>query len=64
MIYIWWFIAIGSAIFITYMGINQGFGEWYQFYFFTLIAILMIVVKKVMMKRYLKHMEQSENNKK
>lgn len=64
MIYVWGFIAVGSAIFITYMGFVQGFSEWYQFYLFTAIAVLMIVVKKGMTKRYKKHLEEIEKNKK
>lgn len=63
MIYVWLFIATGSAIFVTYMGFVQGFSEWYQFYAFTLIAVFMIFMKRAMMKRYRNYQEKVENKK-
>lgn len=64
MIYVWWTIAIGSAIAVTIMGIKFGFDRWFQYYFFTILALFMIFMKKFMTKRMKKHLEELENNQK
>jgi len=64
MIYIWWIIAVSSAIGVTIMGIRFGFDRWYQYYFFSILALLMVFMKRLMMKRMQKHIDELENKNK
>lgn len=68
MLYFWLLAAIGSFAVVTFNGITQGFSRWSMYYTFTLIAIVMFIMKRSMMKRFEKHQaflnEQNSSNKK
>lgn len=64
MIYVWFTIAIGSAIAVTIMGFLKGFDIWFQYYFISIMAFLMVVMKKVMMKRFERNSKEFDKEKK
>lgn len=64
MIYVWLTIAIGSAIGVTIMGFLKGFDIWFQYYFITIMSLLIIWMKRVMMKRFEKNKNEFDNRKK
>jgi len=64
MIYVWLAIAIVTAVFTTVMGLIQGFDRWIQYYLLTIFAVFILIVKKWMMNRMKKHLEEVEKAKK
>jgi len=64
MLYFWLMLAIVSAAITTYMGITEGFDRWLYYYAVPVVAILMFLFKRWMVKRVKKHMEYlNERNK-
>lgn len=65
MLYFWLLLSIVSTAVISYMGFTSGFDRWAAYYVVPLVAILMYLFKKWMVKRMKKHMEfLNEKNKK
>ncbi|MEI8193182.1 MAG: hypothetical protein WCG64_04920 [Flavobacteriia bacterium] len=68
MLYFWLLAAIGSFVIVTFNGITEGFARWTMYYTFTVMALLMFVMKRYMVKRFEKHQsflnEQNSSDKK
>lgn len=56
MLYFWLVMSVLIVIFVTIMGAKEGFDRWYQSYVFAVIALLMYIVRRWMMKRMVRHM--------
>lgn len=63
MLYFWLFAAIVVFLITTYMSMTDGIKKWGFYYIFVVIALMMFVVKKWMMKRMEKHMQFLEEKK-
>ena len=64
MVYFWLVMGIGTAAAITYFGFKEGFDRWYHFYVFSIIALLMFFLRRMMMKRMEKHQKFLEDQNK
>lgn len=64
MLYFWLVMGIGTAVAITYFGIQEGFDRWYHFYLFSIIALLMFFLRRTMLKRMEKHQKFLEEQQK
>ena len=62
--YFWMAMAILITVFVTIMGFREGFDRWYQFYIFAVIALLMYLLRRWMMKRMIRHLAFLEEQKK
>jgi len=62
--YFWMAMAILITVFVTIMGLKEGFDRWYQFYLFAVIALLMYLLRRWMMKRMMRHIAFLEQQKK
>ena len=63
MLYFWLSAAIVVFVITTYMSMTDGIKKWGFYYIFVVIALMMFVVKKWMMKRMEKHMQFLEEKK-
>ena len=63
MLYFWLAMSILITVFVTVMGIREGFDRWYFYYAFGFIALLMFIVRRWMMKRMVKHLAFLEEQK-
>ncbi len=66
--YLWLLIAVVSFLAISYKIITEGASTWLAYYVIPIIALLMYGVKKWMMKRMQRHLQemasqQKENSK-
>ncbi|MBI2257281.1 MAG: hypothetical protein HYU67_00085 [Flavobacteriia bacterium] len=64
MLYFWLSMSFVSALAITYMGFQDGFDRWVYYYIIPVLALLMYLLRKYMLKRMQKHLEylkQKEN---
>lgn len=61
--YFWLAAAVLITLFVTIKGFMEGFDRWYQFYIFAVIALLMFLVRRWMMKRMIKHIAFLEEQK-
>jgi len=66
MLNFWLFMSIFLFVIITYKGINEGFRNWSFYYVLSIIAFLMYIIRKWMMKRMEKHQKflSDQRNKK
>lgn len=64
MLYFWLALAIVSGVAITYFGFTEGFDRWSYYYFVPVLALLMFVLKKWMLKRMAKHLQYLEEKEK
>lgn len=64
MLKFWLIVSIIIPIVVTYLGITDSFKKWGTYYVFAVIALLMYVVRKWMMKRMEKHLQFLEEQKK
>jgi SNF family Na+-dependent transporter len=64
MLYFWLSMFVLITGVVTFMGVQYGFERWYFYYVFALLALLMFVVRRWMMRRMKKHLEFLEEQKK
>jgi hypothetical protein len=64
MLYFWLFVGIAIILGVTYMGFMYGFELWGYYYILGVMAILMFFLRRFMMRRYEKHMQWLEEQKK
>ncbi|MDX1446905.1 hypothetical protein [Lishizhenia sp.] len=57
----WLALVILSFIYITYMGITEGFETWLSFYLLPVFAFCFWMIRRWMMKRMLKHQQYLED---
>jgi membrane protein insertase Oxa1/YidC/SpoIIIJ len=64
MLYFWLLLAIAIFFFISYMSYTDGLKKWGYNYIFVVVAVVMYLFRRWMMKRMAKHMaylaEQAE----
>lgn len=63
MLFFWLLLAATSSVIITYMGFSEGFNRWANMYIIPIVAILMFIIKRWMVKRMKKHLEFLEQEK-
>jgi bacteriorhodopsin len=66
MLYFWLIAAISILVFITYMSFTDGIKKWGYYYIFSLIALVMFFLRRIMMRRMDKHLaflEEQKNKK-
>lgn len=61
MLKFWLIVAIGLTLFITYMGITDGIKKWGFYYVFAVLAFLVYLIRKFMMKRLERYHEDLKN---
>jgi len=64
MLYFWLAMFVVIAAVVTFMGFREGFERWAFYYVFAVIALLMYIVRRWMMKRMIKHLAWMEEQKK
>ena len=60
MLVFWLSLSVFITLFITYMGIMEGFRKWGFYYVFAGLAFLAYITRKWMMKRMEKHVKEME----
>lgn len=63
MLYFWLALSVLTTIFVTIMGIREGFDRWVLYYIFAFVGLMMYIVRRWMLKRMVKHMEFLEQQK-
>ncbi|MES2798722.1 MAG: hypothetical protein V4638_01790 [Bacteroidota bacterium] len=61
----WLLAAIGIAGYVSYMSYTDGIKKWGYYYIFAVLALIMYLMRRWMMKRMQRHMEflaQKEQN--
>ena len=64
MLRFWLVISIIIPIIVTYLCITEGFKTWASYYVLAVLAFMMYIVRKWMMKRMEKHLQFLEEQKK
>lgn len=64
MLYFWLAMFVVIAAVVTFMGFREGFERWAFYYVFAVIALLMYIVRRWMIKRMIKHLAWMEEQKK
>ncbi|WP_107038423.1 hypothetical protein [Brumimicrobium mesophilum] len=63
--FFWLGVGIVTIVAVTYLGFTEGFERWSGYYIFGVFAILLFFVRRIMMKRMVKHQQfLDEQNKK
>lgn len=62
----WLILVVVSTVYITYMGITDGFETWVSFYLLPVFAFCFWLIRRWMMKRMIKHQQflEEQANKK
>ena len=63
MLYFWLVAGILIFIVVTVMGFKEGFKIWNYYYLFSGLAILMFIVRRWMMKRMYRHLNEMAQQK-
>jgi uncharacterized membrane protein len=63
MLYFWFAMFLVTTLTVTYRGFMGGFDRWYFYYIFGILALLMFLVRRWMLKRMKKHLEFLEEQK-
>ncbi len=56
----WLAITVVITLFVTYKSFTEGLNRWGFMYVFAVLALIMYLMKRFMMKRYEKHMKYLE----
>jgi cell division protein FtsW (lipid II flippase) len=64
MLWFWLSMAIVSGIAVTFMCFTEGFDRWVFYYVVPVLAFLMYVLRKFMIKRMQKHLKYLEEKNK
>lgn len=64
MLGLWLGIAVIITGFVTFKCFTEGFNRWGFMYVFAILALLMYLMKRFMIKRYEKHMKYLEEQEK
>lgn len=63
MLKFWLFTAIITFLVITFLCFKEGFKLWSAYYVLSFIALIMYFLKKIMVKRMMKHLQYLEEQK-
>jgi len=62
MLFFWLAMSIVITSYVTVKSISEGFERWGFMYMFAFLSVFMFLLKRWMMKRYQKRMQQDANN--